>query len=60
MIPGYLMFFISNGASDTQGFLDGAVILALVTAGILALVGIVMQAGYLMGLINPNLAKEKA
>ena len=59
MIPGYLMFFIANGASDTQGFLDGAVILALVTAGILAFVGIVMQAGYLMGLINPNHAKEK-
>ncbi|MCT1684373.1 hypothetical protein M3A74_06035 [Corynebacterium appendicis] len=59
MIPGYLMFFIANGASDTQGFLDGAVILALVTAGILAFVGIVIQAGYLMGLINPNHAKEK-
>lgn len=54
MLPGYTMFFIANGASDAQGFLDGAVILALVTAGILTFIGIVMQAGYLMGLINPN------
>ncbi|MBP3949466.1 hypothetical protein [Corynebacterium sp. Marseille-P3884] len=60
MLPGYMMFFIANGASDAQGFLDGAVIFALVTAGILALVGIVIQAGYLVGLINPNHAKDKA
>lgn len=60
MMPGYMMFFIANGASDTQSFLDGAVIFALVTAGILASVGIVIQAGHLMGLINPNHAKDKA
>lgn len=60
MLPGYTMFFIANGASDAQGLLDGAVIFALVTAGILALVGIVIQAGYLVGLINPNYAKDKA
>lgn len=60
MLPGYLMFFIANGAADAQGFRDGTVILALVTAGILAIVGIVIQAGYLMGFINPNHAKDKA
>lgn len=59
MFPGYLMFFIANGASDAQGFLDGAVIFALVIAGILAIVGVVIQVGYLMGLINPNHAKDK-
>ena len=60
MMPGYLMFFIANGASDAQGYLDGAVTFALVTAGILTLVGAVIQAGYLMGLINPNHARDKA
>lgn len=60
MIPGYMMFFIANGASNTQSFLDGGVTFALVTAGILASVGIAIQAGYLMGLINPNHAKDKA
>lgn len=58
MFPAYLMFFIANGASDAQSFLDGVVILALVTAGILAIVGIVIQAGYLVGLINPKHAQK--
>ncbi len=58
MLPAYTMFFIANGASDTQSFLDGAVIFALATAGILALVGIVIQAGYLVGLINPKHAQK--
>ena len=58
MLPAYMMFFIANGASDTQSFLDGAVIFALATAGIIALVGIVIQAGYLMGLINPKHAQK--
>ena len=58
MLPAYTMFFIANGASDTQSFLDGAVIFALATAGIIALVGIVIQAGYLMGLINPKHAQK--
>lgn len=58
MLPAYMMFFIANGASDTQSFLDAAVIFALATAGILALVGIVIQAGYLMGLINPKHAQK--
>ena len=58
MLPAYTMFFIANGASDTQSFLDGAVIFALATAGILALVGIVIQAGYLAGLINPKHAQK--
>ena len=60
MVPGYTMFFIANDASDTQSFLDGGVIFALVTAGLLVVVGIVIQTGYLMGLINPNHAKDKA
>ena len=59
MIPGYMMFFIANGASDTQSFHDASVIFALVVAAILASVGIVIQAGYLVGLINPNHAKDK-
>ena len=58
MLPAYTMFFIANGASDTQSFLDAAVIFALATAGILALVGIVIQAGYLVGLINPKHAQK--
>ena len=58
MLPAYMMFFIANGASDTQSFLDAAVIFALATAGILALVGIVIQAGYLAGLINPKHAQK--
>ncbi|MCZ9294148.1 hypothetical protein [Corynebacterium meitnerae] len=59
MGPGYLMFFIANGASNAQGFRDGAVIFALVTAGILALIGIVIQAGYLLGSISPKHAQKK-
>ena len=58
MVPGYLMFFIANGASNAQGFRDGAVIFALVTAGILALIGIVIQAGYLLGSISPKHAQK--
>ena len=59
MMPGYMMFFVANAASDAQSFLDGAVIFALVAAGILAFVGIVIQGGYLMGLINPKHAQKK-
>lgn len=58
MVPGYTMFFIANDASDTQSFLDGGVIFALVTAGLLVVVGIVIQTGYLMGKINPKHAKD--
>ena len=60
ILPGYTMFFIANGASDAQSIHDVSVIFALVVAGIIALVGTVIQARYLMGLINPKHTNQKA
>lgn len=54
MIPGYTMFFIANGATDSDSFRDLIVIFSLVVAATLLLIGVMIQTGYLMGVISPK------
>ena len=60
LIPGYMMFFIANDATDSDSFSDPIVIVSLVTAAILWLIGTMVQGGYLMGLINPKHRNDEA
>ena len=60
LIPGYMMFFIVNDTTDADSFSDPIVSLSLVAAAILLLIGVIIQGGYLMGLINPKHTNNEA
>lgn len=60
LIPGYMMFFIVNDTTDADSFSDPIVIVSLVAAAILFLIGVIIQGGYLMGLINPKHTNNEA